>query len=139
MRKAMLFLGAAALAGCGQSNEAATNQVAKAPAKKKTAYCFFKEPDTKAWTATRGKDGNIVVKGKAFRQDPRYKAVLGPATVTGTNAGISPSVGNNDTGFAAPDNWWDVTATIPNSAAVDSVTVTCGAKTLAELKVPPKR
>src|SRR6185295_13190971 len=100
MRKAMLLLGVTALAGCGQSNEAA-NQVAKAPAKKKAAYCFFKEPDTKAWTATRGKDGNIVVKGKAFRQDPRYKAVLGPATVTGTRAEISPSVGNNDTGFAA--------------------------------------
>jgi len=137
MRKAMLLLGAAALAGCGQSNEAA-NQVAKAPAKKKAAYCFFKEPDTKGWTATRDKAGDIVVKGKAFRQDPRYKAVLGPATVTGTRAEIAPSVGNNDTGFAAPDNWWDLNATIPNSAAVESVAVTCGAKTLAELKVPPK-
>jgi len=137
MRKAMLLLGAAALAGCGQSNEAA-NQVAKAPAKKKAAYCFFKEPDTKGWTATRDEAGDIVVKGKAFRQDPRYKAVLGPATVTGTRAEIAPSVGNNDTGFAAPDNWWDLNATIPNSAAVESVAVTCGAKTLAELKVPPK-
>ena len=137
MRKAMLLLGAAALAGCGQSNEAA-NQVAKTPAKKKAAYCFFKEPDTKGWTATRDEAGDIVVKGKAFRQDPRYKAVLGPATVTGTRAEIAPSVGNNDTGFAAPDNWWDLNATIPNSAAVESVAVTCGAKTLAELKVPPK-
>jgi hypothetical protein len=137
MRKAMLLLGATALAGCGQSNDTA-NQVAKAPAKKKAAYCFFKEPDTKAWTAARDKDGNIVVKGKAFRQDPRYKAVLGPATVTGTRAEISPGVSNNDTGYAAPENWWDLTATIANSAAVDSVTVTCGAKTLAELKVPPK-
>jgi hypothetical protein len=43
------------------------------------------------------------------------------------------------TGFGARDDWWDVTATIPNSAAIETVTVACGAKTLAELKVPAKR
>ena len=138
MRKFMLLIGAGALAGCGGSDDQATNQVAKAPAKKKAAYCFFKEPDTKAWSAKRDKDGNIVVKGKAYRQDPRYMAVLGPATVTGTSAELSPGITTNNTGFAAEDNWWDVSATIPNSSAIESVTVTCGSKTLADLKVAPK-
>lgn len=137
MRKTMLFFGAAALAGCGQSSES-TNHVAKAPVKKKQSYCFFKEPDTKEWTASRDKDGNILVKGKAYRQDSRYKAVLGPATVTGTSAEISPSVTTNDTGFGAVDNWWEVSATIPNSAAVSNVTVSCGQRTLAKLDVAAK-
>ena len=42
------------------------------------------------------------------------------------------------TGYGAEDNWWDVAATIPGSAGVDTVKVACGAKTLAELKVPVK-
>ena len=138
MRKSMLLIGAAAFVGCGQSNEVA-NQAAKAPAKKKKAsYCFFKEPDAKDWAASRDKDGDIVVKGKAYRQDSRYRAVLGPATVTGTSAELSPTIVTNDTGFGAPDNWWDVSATIPNSAAVTSVTVSCGARTLAKLDVAAK-
>jgi hypothetical protein len=137
MRKSMLLIGAAAFVGCGQSNEVA-NQPAKAPAKKKASYCFFKEPDAKDWAASRDKDGNIVVKGKAYRQDSRYRAVFGPATVTGTSAELSPTIVTNDTGFGAPDNWWDVSATIPNSAAVTSVTVSCGARTLAKLDVAAK-
>lgn len=142
MRKSILGLGLAAfLGGCGQSggnetaNEAAANTVQP---KKKAAYCFFKDNETKGWAASRGKDGNIVVKGKAFRSDPRYQALLGEATVTGTTAEISPSIQQNGTGYAAPENWWDVTADIPNTAAVDTVKVICGAKTLAELKVPLK-
>src|SRR3954447_21698178 len=141
MRKSVFLLGAAAaLVGCGQSNEESVNQAAAKPAlaKKKPSYCFFKEPDTKGWTATRDKDGNIAVKGKAYRQDSRYKAMLGPATVTGATAELSPTVTSNDTGFAAAENWWDVTATIPNSATVDTVTISCGARTLAEVTVPPK-
>jgi hypothetical protein len=51
---------------------------------------------------------------------------------------VSPSIQQNSTGFGAPENWWEVTATIPGSAAVDTVKVTCGAKTLAEIKVAPK-
>ena len=137
MRKSMLLIGAAAFVGCGQSNEVA-NQPAKVPAKKKASYCFFKEPDAKDWAASRDKDGNIVVKGKAYRQDSRYRAVFGPATVTGTSAELSPTIVTNDTGFGAPDNWWDVSATIPNSAAVTSVTVSCGARTLAKLDVAAK-
>lgn len=139
MRKLMVLLSAGALAGCGGSNDQAANRVTKPVAKKKAAYCFFKEPDTKGWAASRDKDGNIVVKGKAYRQDSRYKAQLQPAKVTGASAELSPTVVLNDTGFGAPDNWWDVTGTIPNSAAVTSVTVTCGARTLAKLEVPPPK
>jgi len=133
--------GAALLAACGQSSDnAAANQAAanSAQPKKKATYCFFKDNETKGWAASRGTDGNIVVKGKAYRSDPRYQALLGPPTVTGKRAEVSPTIQQNATGYAAPDNWWDVTATIPNSAAVDTVIVSCGPKTLAELKVPVK-
>ena len=34
----------------------------------------------------------------------------------------------NDTGMGARDNIWDVSATIPDSAAVESVKVMCGKK-----------
>lgn len=136
-----LIAGAAALVGaCGQSNDGATaNAAANTPQpKKKAAYCFFKDSETKGWAATRGKDGNIKVKGKAYRQDSRYQAALGTPEVNGSTATISPTVVQNMTAFGAEDDWWDVTATIPGSAAVDTVSVTCGAKTLAKLKVPVK-
>ena len=130
-----LFSAAALLGACGQSNE--SNEAAAAPPKpkKKPAYCFFKDPETKGWAASRDKDGNIVVKGKAYRSDSRYRAVLQNPPVTRTSAEISPTIIVNDTGFGAEDNWWDVKSTIPNSAAVETVTVRCGAKALAELKV----
>jgi hypothetical protein len=143
MRKTLFLIGTAAgLAACGQSadnsvgNTAAVNTaVAEKP---KPAYCFFKDSETKGWAAKRGKDGNISVTGKVYREDSRYKAVLNPATVSGTTAEIAPTITVNDTAYGAPDNWWDVKATIPNSAGVDTVNVTCGAKTVAELKVPAK-
>jgi hypothetical protein len=141
MRRSIVLVSAAALLGsCGQSNDGAANQAAAnaAQPKKKAAHCFFKDSETKDWKASRGKDGNIVVKGKAYRSDSRYQALLGPPEVTGTSASIAPTVTVNNTGFGAPDNWWDVSATIPGSAAVDTVRVTCGAKTVAELKVPTK-
>ena len=142
MRKTFCLFGAAVLAGCGQSTEntAATNSSANAAAaeKPKPAYCFFKDSETKGWAAKRGKDGNITVTGKVYREDSRYKAVLNPATVSGNKAEIAPTITVNDTGYGAEDNWWDVKATIPNSSAVDTVDVTCGAKTVAELKVPAK-
>jgi hypothetical protein len=142
MRDILLVIGAAALlAGCGQSSDtAAANQAAAntAQPKKKAAYCFFKDSETKGWTAARGKDGNIIVKGKAYREDSRYKAVLGPPVVTGTTAEIAPSITVNDTGFAAPDNWWTMTATIADSAAIDTVDVKCGDAMIAELNVAPK-
>ncbi|HVM23230.1 MAG TPA: hypothetical protein VM308_08040 [Sphingomicrobium sp.] len=142
MRKSYVLIGAASvsLAGCGGSGDDPANQAAAnaaaAEKKPKPAYCFFKEPDTKDWSASRDKQGNIVVKGKAYRQDSRYKAVLQPAVVSGNSAEISPTIVQNDTGFGAPDNWWDMTATIPDSASVEQVTVTCGARALAELSVP---
>jgi hypothetical protein len=142
MYKTLILLGmTAGLAACGQSTENATaNDAANSAAaeKPKPAYCFFKDSETKDWAAKRGKDGNIVVTGKVYREDSRYKAVLNPATVSGTTAEIAPTITVNDTGYGAPDNWWDVKATVPNSAAVVTVDVTCGAKTVAELKVPVK-
>jgi hypothetical protein len=141
MKRTILLVSALALAGCGQAGDGTSaNEAAAKPAqpKKRIAYCFFKDAETKAWAASRGKDGNIVVKGKAYRSDPRYKALLNPATVTGTTAELSPTIAQNDTGFAADENWWDVSATIANSATVDTVRVFCGAKTFAELKVPLK-
>jgi hypothetical protein len=140
-RKFIILFGAVSLTGCGQStdNQAANQAAANAAhPKKKAAYCFFKDSETKDWSAARGKDGNIVVKGKAYRSDSRYQALLGPPTVSGTTVEVSPSIQQNSTGFGAPENWWEVTATIPGSAAVDTVKVTCGAKTLAEIKVAPK-
>ena len=138
MRKLFLIAGAAAfLSACGQG-EASKTATAPAKPKKNVGYCFFKDPETKGWSAKRDKDGNIVVKGKAYRSDARYKAVLNPATVIGASAEITPTIVLNDTGFAADGNWWDVSATIPNSAGVETVKVICGAKAFAELKVAPK-
>ena len=140
MDRIVLMLGLAGLlTACGQSSDTAANQAAArtpAPQKKKSSYCFFKDPETKGWAASRGKDGDIVVKGKAYRSDPRYQAVLGTPTVTGNAAEVSPIIQQNATGYAAPENWWDLTATIPNSAAVTSVKVSCGSKTLAEFNLP---
>jgi hypothetical protein len=140
MQRFMMIAGAAALlASCGQSGDDA-NLAAARPLKpkKKPTYCFFKDPETKGWVASRDKEGNIVVKGKAYRSDSRYQAVLQNPTVSGASAEISPTIVQNDTGYGAEENWWDVKATIPNSAAVDTVTVRCGAKAFAELKVPLK-
>lgn len=142
MRTSILLVSAAAvLSACGQSDDnQPANQTAPnaAQPKKKAAYCFFKDSETRGWTASRGKDGNIIVKGKAYREDSRYKAVLGQPIVNGTVAEIVPGITVNDTGYGAPANWWDLTTTIPNSAAVDTVDVKCGDKTLAELKVRAK-
>jgi len=138
MRPLIIAAGAAVLlVGCNKAEDTAANQAAAQP-KKKAAHCFFKDSETKAWAASRGKDGNIVVKGKAYRSDSRYQAVLGPPEISGTTASIAPTITPNTGAFGAEDDWWDVGATIPNSAAIDTVTVTCGARTLATLTVKPK-
>ena len=137
MRIVLIASAAAMLLGCGKSDKTA-NEAAAEPVKKKVAHCFFKDSETKGWAASRGKDGNIKVKGKAYRSDSRYQAVLGPPEVAGTMVSIAPTITQNMTGFGAEDDWWEVTATVPNSAAVDTVTVTCGPKTLATLSVKPK-
>lgn len=140
MKPALLVLAGAgvALAACGQSEGNATNQASANVAEPtKPAYCFFKDEEMKGWAASRGKDGNITVKGKAHVKDPRYNAVLGPPVVTGSTAQISPTIAQN-TGYEAPDDWWDLSTVIPNSATVTSVTVTCGTKTVAQLSVAAK-
>lgn len=141
-RLAVLVAASAAVAACGDGADstggnAAANQSASASAtsKPRPAYCFFKDAETKGWAASVDPQGNVVVKGQAYRSDPRYKAALGEPAVTGNAAELSPTITVNDTGFASPGNWWDVSATIPNSAAVETVTVRCGKKTLAELRV----
>jgi len=114
----------------------AANEAAAANPKH-AGYCFFKDADTKGWSAKRDASGNVKIKGKAHLDDSRYRGDLGPPEIAGTAATLSLTMGENRS-YAAPDNWWDVTATIPNSAAITSVTVDCGAKTLADLKVPAK-
>ena len=144
MRKSIILAASAAvLAGCGQSsdnssgaNAGANASAAEAP---KPAYCFFKDSETKGWAAKVDKTGNVVVSGKAYREDSRYKALLSPATVNGSTAEVAPTIGQNDTGFGAPDDWWDVSETIPNSQSVDTVTVKCGDNVLATLAVPRKK
>jgi hypothetical protein len=139
MRHFVIVFAAAGLAACGQSGEnPAANQTVAAP-KEKTPYCFFKDEEAKGWSASADQDGNAVVKGKLYREDPRYKAILDKPKVEGTVAEVWPTVAQNDTGFAAPDNWWDVKFTIPGSAAVTKVNVRCGAKTFASLDVPRKK
>ena len=152
MRKLIVPLCAIGLAACDSSptgspanqSAAAANESANAtassvpPRKKRPAFCFFKDSETSAWSASRNRQGNVVVKGRAYRSDPRYKAELGPAEVSGTVATISPTISQNS-GYASPDNWWDVSATIPDSRQVLTVKVECGRKTLAELGLEPAR
>ena len=145
MRKSVILCGAlAVLAGCGQSAEKATSNNAAAhssdaEAPKPAPYCFFKDSETKDWKAAVDKSGNVVVTGKAYRQDSRYKAVLSPATVSGSTAEVAPTITQNDSTYGAPGDWWTVTETIPNSQAVASVTVKCGDDTLATLTVRRKK
>lgn len=143
MRKFVMIMGAAGLAACGQSsNNAASNNAeanAAAARKPKPAYCFFKDSETKEWKGKLDKDGNVVVTGKAYREDSRYKAILSPATVAGATAVVAPTITQNDTGYGAPNNWWSVSQTIPNSQGVDTVTIKCGDETLATIKLDRKK
>jgi hypothetical protein len=139
MHKFSLVVGVAGLlAACGQSNDNGPTNQAVAQPKKKAAYCFFKDEEMKGWTAKRDKDGNITLAGKAHVKDPRYKAILGAPDIKGTTASLAPTILQNDTGYGAPDDTWNVTASIPNSAAITTVIVTCGDKNVAQLEVPKK-
>jgi hypothetical protein len=143
LRKVFIIVGlAGALGACGPSGQSnGQNQVsanAAAPKKERAPYCFFKDSETKAWAASRDKDGNITVKGKVYREDSRYQAQIGKMDVAGTIATVWPTIAPNMTGYGAPDNWWDVKSVIPNSSGVDTVSVHCGDKTIADLKVPLK-
>lgn len=142
MKRTLLILigGTALLAGCNRSsgnvsgNEAAANT---AQPEKKPAYCFFKDDELKGWKASRDQDGNITVKGKAHVKDPRYKATVGQVAVGPKKIIIFPTITTN-TGYAQPDDWWDLSETVPNTASLNEAAVECGDKTVADLQVPPK-
>ena len=136
-RKLFLLCAAGALVSCNESAEnAATNATASASkaGEKRSAYCFFKDEETKDWKASLDKSGNVTVVGRAHVKDSRYKPELGQPQVSGTTAELRPTISVNS-GYASPDNWWDVSFTIPNSTAVATVAVRCGRKTMAQLSV----
>jgi hypothetical protein len=127
---------AAALAACG-SGEAdnGANAVANAAAAPKhPTYCFFKDAATKNWTVGVVYGGSVTVGGKARLDDARYRGELGQPEIVGTKARVWLTMAENH-GYASPDSWWDVTFAIPDSTKVTDVTVMCGTKTVAELKV----
>jgi len=135
-RSIILMSAAASLAGCGQQAQQAANAAntaAAAPAKKHPSYCFFKDADTKGWTATRGADGGIAVKGKVRIDDRRYMGALSESDVSGTAAQIWLTMAPNNTGMGAVENWWDVSGSIPGAAGAETVSIMCGKKTVAEL------
>ena len=139
MRQLLIAVAACAVAGCGSSgtdgnNASNTAASSRTPKPKRPAYCFFKSDETKAWNASRDAQGNVTVQGKAHMKDARYRPELGKAQIADASATIAPTISQNS-GYASPDNWWDVKATIPDSAAVTSLKVECGAKTLAELTI----
>ena len=143
MRMAMVLTAGLGLAACGQGNagnEAANavanvaNNAAAAEAPKHPTYCFFKEANRKGWAATADASGNVVVKGQAKVEDVRYSAALAQAEVDGAKARIWLTMPPN-TGYQDLDRWWDVSATVPGSAGVTSVSVMCGAKEVATLNV----
>ena|SRR5947209_7424036 len=140
MRYLLIASGATLLAACGQTADSSANQAAadRVQPKKKPAHCFFKPSEMKGWATSRDRDGNVVVKGKAYRSDSRYQALFGPPEVSGTVARIAPTITVNNTGYAASEDWWDIRATIPNSGAITTVIVTCGATIVTELKAPPR-
>ena len=138
MRRSIVALSALYfLAACDQAAEspAANNAVAKAaePAKKRPTYCFFKNADAKGWAASRDASGNVAVKGQARIADRRYMASLSESEIEGDKARLWLTMAPNTTGTGAPDDWWAVTGTVPNSAGAASVTVLCGKKVVAEL------
>ena len=143
--RALLLAGAVTvLAGCNQGTETTANQAnaaanAASAKPKHPTYCFFKDSDTKGWAASRDAAGNISVKGKGHLDDDRYAAGLSQPEISGTSASLWLTLGPNTGAYGAPENWWDVKTSIPNGAAIDSVTIMCGTKTVAQLKVPPTK
>src|SRR5262245_27968883 len=137
MRRSILLLSACTLvAACGQAAEQPANNVAAntVAETKHPSFCFFKDEETKGWTAKLDKSGNVTVAGKAHVKDSRYMAQLGDPEVQGNKASVWLTIGTNTTGYAANEqDVWDVTTTIPAAAAVENVRVMCGKKAIAEL------
>lgn len=142
MRKlTIILLASVAAAGCSQGGQdsAAADVTNTAAAKaERPAYCFFTDDHTRGWTASVDDTGNVVVRGEAYAADARYMGKLEKPEVDGTTATVQLGMPQNDTGHASADNWWDVESTIPASAAVQTVNVMCGSKTVASLEVPRK-
>jgi len=133
----VLSLGLALLAaGCSEqpAENGTANQAAAAP--EKVPHCFFKDSETKEWAA-KAEGEQVVVTGRVFRADARYKAILLEPKVEGAVAVVRPLMTTNDTGFAADGNWWDVEARIP-AAGLEKVEVRCGKKVVASLDLPRK-
>lgn len=130
------------LAACNQSSgdagaaNALSNATAKnAAAPKRPTYCFFKDAATRGWSASPGASGNVAVKGQVKVDDKRYRGDLSQSEVAGDTASVWLTMAPNDTGFSDEDNWWDVAIIVPESSAVALVTVLCGKKEVAKLKV----
>ena len=138
----VLLFGTLLIGGCNQSGSSDGNAAANvaAPAKPKVNhYCFFPKDAQKGWTASRDSKGNVVVKGKARVDDVRNKADLGQPEISGSTAKLWLTLTTNSS-YAAPENWWNVSFTIPDSASVDEVTVNCDAeRVFADLKVKPAK
>lgn len=136
MRLVICMAAAMAAAGCSEqpAENAAANQAAAPP--EKAPHCFFKDNETKEWAA-KAEGEQVVVTGRVFRADARYKAILLEPKVDGAVAVVRPSMTTNDTGFAADGNWWDVEARIP-AAGLEKVEVRCGKKVVASLELPRK-
>jgi hypothetical protein len=142
MRNLIIVITVAALAACGQQpsqKDAETKTAAVEKAPERTPYCFFKDSEAKGWSASTDKQGNVVVKGKLYRQDSRYEAYLDKPKVNGTAAEVWPNIKQNTGAYGAENDWWPVSTTIPNSAAVNAVSVRCGGKVMASLDVPRKK
>ena len=134
MRLLIGWAAALMVAGCSEqaADNAVANQAAAPP--EKVPHCFFKDSDTKEWAA-KAQGEQVVVTGRVFRSDARYKAILLEPKVDGAVAVVRPSMTSNDTGFAADGNWWDVEARIP-AAGLQKVEVRCGKKLVASLDLP---
>lgn len=140
MKNGLWLAAAAGLAACGPSGSGSTSANASTKATafeapKHPTYCFFKDAAAKGWSASTDKAGNVTIKGKAKLDDGRYMGSLIQGEVTGDAATIWLTMAPNSTGYAMADSWWDVSATIPSSAAAKTATVMCGKKTFATLTV----
>jgi len=136
MRRSIILLPAlGVLAACNQAADqpaANTTGNAAAPAKK-PGFCFFKPEEMKGWKASADAKGNITVTGKAHVKDSRYVAQFGEPEIEGSTASLALTIAQNSGTYGATDDWWDLKATIPANPALESVSVTCGGKAVADL------
>jgi hypothetical protein len=136
MRRSIILLPAlGVLAACNQAaDQPAANATGNAAASaKKPGFCFFKPEEMKGWKASADAKGNITVTGKAHVKDSRYVAQFGEPEIEGSTASLALTIAQNSGTYGATDDWWDLKATIPAKPALESVSVTCGGKAVADL------